>query len=605
SKARRATLDWNFTYAQLSSIYSPLMHLDVLLEEILALTSASSSAYDVAQLGALGNRGESEAWKEETASMRNLCALIKQAAEGVSFLMLLMDFKFLSFAGSLEEKWFKFFVDESFESLVTSQRGNDEGRAVFSRLVEVYIKQGTSIETVCDVARQRCPVFCGVDDVYLYKGLECLKKAKLESGLQFEDTVNEAAALFRSVAKSISFDRLVEIVNQFKTLHDYMHPITLLLSYAHIQDPTLLGLGHYLDGCPVSDQREVYYLKRVQCYDVARDTLLAVLSDELGGGEDQFDALIDSAFQLNDELFHYYVFDWFRSSQWIDKLLKLRSEFLERYLSEEPVTFDRADILWRFYVRKGAFFNSATVLDGIASSKANPITFVKRLEYLQLAVTHAKSSSTLVDPDRVREIEDKRDVGLIQLEIVNTMQKAGRLAEEDPINQTLLSISELFIHYARPFELNEVCLWILHTSEHKDVQLVQTLWNKIIASVVDMNVGGGDKAFLLQERVKAIGRKYYPDENVFPVAFLCSTLEAVVYTSRPPSASASSTESWVLAAMRAVGVPNLVLLQIYVDMWESKIAPWNTAAANRHLGNVIHGFVAEWVKSTGTSRAGR
>ncbi|KAI9347179.1 Nup133 N terminal like-domain-containing protein [Zopfochytrium polystomum] len=598
AKSGRRVLDWTFSYTTLSDILAPLVRLNDFLTDSPSLTATTSSA-DLPQIGASANRFEVEAWQAEKLSMRRLHSLLKHSIEGISFLLLLMDFKFLSIRGG-DEKILKTFIDESFEHLVSSARGKDDGRAIFSKFIEIKIKEGALIESVCEVARQQCPLFCAVEDVYLFKGLECLKRAKSETGMAFDDALNEAGNLFAYIIPSMQFEKLVDIVGQFKSLHDYMHPSKLLLSYANSQDPSSHGLSYYLDCCPIPDSREPYYQKRIQCYTVLKDLALSIYAEE-DGGDQAFDALLGELLTTTDELFHYFVFDWLRESQWIDKLLMVRSNHLETYLGGEPVMLDKVDILWRLYVKKEQYFNSARVLYAIASTKANNLPFVKRFEYLQLAVTHAKSSNYNEDADLVREIEDKRDVGLIQMEILQSLQRTGQLSPEDPISQNLLSISDLFQHYCRPHRLHEVSLWIIHTSEHRDPQLVQQLWAKIVNEVADISEAAhSDKILILQERVKAIGLKYYPDENVFPLAYICSVLENFTLKGTP-----TTNSSWVIRTMKAIKVPNVVLLQIYSDLWESKIAPWNNASANKYLSEVIHSFLENWVQEESSSKQGR
>ena len=47
---------------------------------------------------------------------------------------------------------------------------------------------------------------------------------------------------------------------------------------------------------------------------------------------------------------------------------QLRTPFLERYLLRDPVSLERHDLLWQYYVRTSAFTSAARVLANLAES---------------------------------------------------------------------------------------------------------------------------------------------------------------------------------------------------------------------------------------------
>jgi nuclear pore complex protein Nup155 len=56
---------------------------------------------------------------------------------------------------------------------------------------------------------------------------------------------------------------------------------------------------------------------------------------------------------LQDELFHIAVFDWMMQSELSDRLLSVKSGFLENYLLQTvkstPDNILAADMLWKYY----------------------------------------------------------------------------------------------------------------------------------------------------------------------------------------------------------------------------------------------------------------
>jgi len=56
---------------------------------------------------------------------------------------------------------------------------------------------------------------------------------------------------------------------------------------------------------------------------------------------------------LQDELFHIAVFDWMMQSKLSDRLLSVKSGFLENYLLQTvkstPDNILAADMLWKYY----------------------------------------------------------------------------------------------------------------------------------------------------------------------------------------------------------------------------------------------------------------
>jgi nuclear pore complex protein Nup155 len=104
-----------------------------------------------------------------------------------------------------------------------------------------------------------------------------------------------------------------------------------------------------------------------------------------------------------DPLFHHSLYDWlaerrltdqllevrrrpfqagaWSKSQWLtcrsSSPLKIRTPFIEQYLSSEPLSHSRAELLWQYYVRNGHYAQAAVVQANLAQS-TEYVTFLGR-----------------------------------------------------------------------------------------------------------------------------------------------------------------------------------------------------------------------------------
>lgn len=113
-----------------------------------------------------------------------------------------------------------------------------------------------------------------------------------------------------------------------------------------------------------------------------------------------------------------------------------------------------------------------------------------RLECLTLAVGNAKShpvSSTGRIESAIEflsELEEKLDVAKVQLEVFSLLRPH---IQDDPVvgqkiallDTRLFDISELFFQYGLPFDFPDIKLLCLYTSEHRDENLVRSIWKQV------------------------------------------------------------------------------------------------------------------------------
>jgi nuclear pore complex protein Nup155 len=138
--------------------------------------------------------------------------------------------------------------------------------------------------------------------------------------------------------------------------------------------------------------------------------------------------------------------------------------------------------------------------------------------------------------------------------------------------------------------LNEVILRIIHTS-NLGVQgrpLVEVAWNEIIKTgmffqlmktVISEATDASRPVFdALKDKVREIGLKYYPDDNVFPLSMysLIYLVELLInkleYQAFERSLKGAGPEKgWILKTMREIKVPWNSLFVILNDIFETKV----------------------------------
>ncbi|ORY42767.1 nucleoporin-domain-containing protein [Rhizoclosmatium globosum] len=611
-KKAAAGLAWKPSPALLGSIFESLVTIDTLLNDTPSLTSAPNpNDIDYTNIGGAQSVGEKEAWQEEKLSMRNLHSLIKMTIEGISFVLMLMDFKLLTLTEILEERLVKYLLEETFESLVTLKIGKEIGKQIFSKIVQIKIGQGVRVSEICDLAQSKCPTFCCVEDVVLYKGMESLSMAKSGDGQLGRQLLTESLNLFLNILPTLSFEKVAELVEAYKSVLAFTEAITLALSFAQAEDPNAGAFSYFVEGQPTNDYREALFVKRQNCYQLVKSLILSIeYPVDNGAGEvgtvdilevNRYQAeLISLGLRFDDKLFHYFVFDWFMTAGMNDRLLELNSNYLEDFLGMEPVAFERIDLLWKFYVRKESFMKAAHVLYAMAISKAYTLGFLKRLELLQLAVANAKSASvTVVEHDFMRDLEDKNDVALVQMEVVNAVSRLG--LQNDVVFDSLLSISELYTHYAKQYNLYEISLLIFYTAEHREGNLVSQTWVKLIKEVLEAENEPSEKLLVLEEKMKSLGARYLSDDHIFPLVFLCTYLETALFQNPSLSGSIGPFDSWVIRVMRSVGVTFNKLFEIYYEMFEARSSPWNTSAGEQYLAARLGSLIGQWSEAVEVS----
>ncbi|KAK2461979.1 hypothetical protein APHAL10511_006442 [Amanita phalloides] len=572
---------------------------------------------------------DQEAWKVEQSSVSELLSLLTRTIEALSFVLLLNDYRLGELIQQCDKEVQQITASQTFEDLITTQNGLIVSRALVNVVIDQQIGQQISVDTISEVLQQRCGSFCSTDDVMIYKAKENVRKAvETRSPPEKQNWLAESLRLFIKGARVLEFEKLREVCGDYQQLGDAKGAILLPLTCAKVFDPDNLGLEywHMSTGStqvPVSagptteDTRSAPFKRRIQCYDLVKDSLTvfedrcnARTEDQIGQSSlstgDNPEAVKNHAYELafacDDEMFHSVLYDWLIERNLADDLLEMRPPFLEAHLKRDPLTVQKYQLLWQFYVKNGQPLRAAEVLAALAESSQFGLELDARLECLTLAVANAKSHPVSVGGrhetaiDFLTDLEEKLDVAQVQLEIYNTLyphiDDALEVGDRVKIlTKRLFTMTELYQMYAIAFGLPEMQLLCLHVSEHRDQSVVKPIWNQIFEEILSEEADTQTTADAMVSRVVSLGKRFYPSESAFPLQYVAMLLVRFRLTRKD-----ELPYGWAPRTLIQCGVPYAEAWDVLHEMYESQVPPFNDQANVQTLSSDIAVLLSDWLE---------
>ncbi|KAG8219746.1 nucleoporin [Butyriboletus roseoflavus] len=550
---------------------------------------------------------EQEAWKAEQSSVTQLQALLTRTIEAISFVLLLSDYRLGELIAQCDAETQKLVIAMTYEELVTTQSGMNASRALVNIVIDQQIGQQISVDTISEVLQQRCGSFCSTDDVMLYKARENVRKAvESRNPAERQNWLGESLRLFTKGARTLEFEKIREVCDEYRELSYAKGAIELPLSCAQAVDPDNVGFEHWVSGCPSNDDRAKFFEKRTDCYQLvlrSLDSFEEKASRAQTPAED-LDTIRNHAYTLafssDDEMFHSTLYDWLISRGLADELLALRPQYLEAHLRREPVTLPKYQLLWQFYVKDGQPLRAAEVLAILAESTDIDLDLSTRIEYFTLAVGNAKSHPiTAIGRHEtaiafLTDLEEKLDVAQVQLEVYNALlPHASNPSEEGnrirQLNKRLFTMSELFQFYAEPFDLPVMKLLVLHVSEHRDEHIVRPIWDRIFEDALDADAQ--THADHIIASVVPLGKRFYPSESAFPLRYIATLLISFSLRNR-----AQLPKGWAPRVLVQCGVPYAEIWDVLHDMYESHVPPFNHQASVQAISADIAILLSDWLE---------
>ncbi|PIL32067.1 transporter [Ganoderma sinense ZZ0214-1] len=553
---------------------------------------------------------EQEAWRAEQSSVAQLLGLLGRTIEAISFVLLLNDHKLGELVARCEPDAQKLVSSLTFEDLITSDKGVTASRSLVNVIINQQIGQQISVDTISEVLQQRCGSFCSTDDVMLYKARENVRRAvETRSPAERQTWLGESLRLFMKGARNLEFDKLREIVGDFQQLSYAKGAVELPLYCAQAFDTDGQGQEYWIAGCPANDARAQFWDRRKHCYELVLDSL-SVFEERCGPGKQSSSQVDDPenvrghayelAFASEDEMFHSTLYEWLIGRGMADELLEMRPAYLEAHFRREPVTVEKFQLLWQFYVKDGQPLRAAEVLAVLAESTQFSLSLDARLEYLTLAVSNAKSHPVSTGGRHetaiafLTDLEEKLEVAQVQLELYNTLlsrQHEPEVADRfKALTHRLYNITELYQLYADPLDLPLMKLLILHVSEHRDDGIVRPIWNRIFEDAIE-GVDAKVAADRIMGQVIPLGQRFHPSDSAFPLQHVASLLVrfALAHKGELPY-------GWAPRILTQCGVPYPEVWDILHDMYESQVPPFNEQANVQAISSDIAVLLSDWIE---------
>ncbi|KAF8898825.1 nucleoporin [Infundibulicybe gibba] len=558
---------------------------------------------------------DQEAWKAEQHSVTELVSLLSRTIEALSFILLLNDYRLGELISQCDSEIQKLVVSQTFSDLITTQNGVSISRALVNVVIDQQIGQQISIDAISEVLQHRCGSFCSTDDVMIYKAKENVRKAvETRNPIERQNWLAESLRLFIKGARILEFDHLREVCGDYQQLGYAKGAIDLPLTCAQILDPDNSGLDYWHMGSPPDDPRGVQAQQRIHCYELILDSLMAFETTSLKAKNSSVGVLTSDepesvrihAYELallsEDEMFHSTLYDWLIGRNLADDLLQMRPPFLEAHLKREPANAHKYQLLWQFYVKNGQPLRAAEVLGALAESDKFDLQLDARLEYLTLAVANAKSHPISAGGRHetaiafLTDLEEKLEVAQVQLEIYNILSPHINDAEEvrDRIQllcTKLFTMSELFQLYAIPFDLPTMKLLCLHVSEHRDDSLLRPIWNNIFDSILEETPDILVTADNMAAKIIPLGQRFYPSESAFPLRYIASLLVRFTLAN-----TSSLSPGWAPRTLIQCGVPFLEVWDIFHEMYESQVPPFNNQTNVQAISADIAVLLSDWLQ---------
>lgn len=116
-------------------------------------------------------------------------------------------------------------------------------------------------------------------------------------------------------------------------------------------------------------------------------------------------------------------------------------------------------------------------------------------------------------------------------------------------------------------------LQIFFISDHSGEQcqpIIEQCWEQICRNTINTaNEQNRAPLEALSDKIQELGRRFYPEESVFPLTFLISKLET--YSFEAVESGRPGLAGWVVRTMIEIQVPYSQLFHVYHNIFESRV----------------------------------
>lgn len=508
--------------------------------------------------------------RTEHIAFTSVIRSLNSMKEAFSFLMVLIEetqsnqnnfnevFKYLSLTNQLN------FLNLKFKDLLlpTAEIKNLI-KDLLSSIINKNILKGGSIDLIASSLQGRCGSFCSANDVYIFKAIENLTRAKSIGNRDVElklKYLNNAVNLFEQASDSLTFENIENSVDIMLSLDFSSGAVEFLLKlanrlYGFPSRTENLGSGIEANAIDVKQHMEDNRRKRAKLFDLIFKILVKLDTKALQISElknqyliNEFSEVRDLTYQIcfasNDKTFHYDFYRWFINRGCSERLLTVETPFILPFL-EEISQNDLAltELLWLYHAKRESYEKAASILFSLAISEF-PINLRKRIEYL----SRANGFCNCTCPPSLRQqmiqlaalIRELFDVANVQLDLVNTIELDKRIKVEnktlaiEALSFKIQNASELFNSYADPLGYYDICFQIFCISDYKNPDDIFKRWELLFESKYhDFISSKKSQPFyiIIGDAISVIGKKIAGNDVVFPVNNLLNLIYKFVHES--------------------------------------------------------------------------
>lgn len=414
-----------------------------------SLTSATSGIGSLPQI-----TEEKLAIEIENGSIYLMKQFLNRIIEIFGLWKLLDDHKYHFISSKLDDKTQLVLMKMQIKTFLLSD--NSLLEKLITALLYRYIDDNACTDLLNQSLKHMCPSLYSNENAIYSKACEKLKQALnvKNDAYERERLLKEAVDLMKQIGYVANLTQVCETLQQAGC---YEAVFELCLTSVEKRDPQNIGLHYYRKSEPPEDiQGQSYFNSRTECYKSILDCLDLLVKSSSGlqnqpqnrllntkdNVEDQINYLIKYIISSKDELAHVSLFNWMINNGFEKKLITLDSVFLESFLIREikDKTKNRIylDLLWRHYDFKKDYQNAAKVLTALAEKYSeSQISLKERVEYLAQAIVALNSTQKAPNKDELAELNDKKDVALLQEKIYIELSKIEPRTEaiQEALNQ--------------------------------------------------------------------------------------------------------------------------------------------------------------------------
>jgi nuclear pore complex protein Nup155 len=401
-----------------------------------------------------------------------------------------------------------------------------------------------------------------------------------------------------------------------------------------------------------NDVRRDYFDRRASCYtlvcrvveavDLAYNTQGAVPEGVVSQITRRKQEAYEQINNSDDEVFQNYLYDWYMSKGWAERLLEINSPFVVDYLRQSAEKdLAHADLLWRYFAHYNDFLSAAETQYQLAKSTL-PLTLEKRIEYLSRAKANASTRMTGFSDTGVRNrqsrqellrnISDHLDIANIQDDVLQKIKADERLSgarraevithldgQIHPLDEVTPIIScsyeshtntfQLYHDYADQAGYYDICLLIYHAADYRNVPDIRHTWSNLIEQIHRKAVADHQTSpwEVVAMRVEEIGHRTNQNENVFPVNIILQLLlqyDIEFYTHETNQRGGSAHDlspnanlQWPIDVFTRLNSPFEYLVATLEALWYAQEPPF-TGRNRKLLVKWIIYLLEEWAISS-------